>query len=162
MAQKRKFNSDFFKNDKFITLPIESQLLFFHIIFDMRDTGKVYNAKSICTMLHIPPTYLKRLVDTGFLIERREEDLFYFQVNNWEELLGKNDRNSYGNIKWKQAVLERDNYKCTKCGATEDLHAHHIKAFSVYPELRYEVENGITLCRTCHLKEHKGDWHNVE
>jgi len=33
--------------------------------------------------------------------------------------------------------------------------AHHLKLFSEFPELRFSVDNGIVLCRSCHLKVHK-------
>ena len=59
---------------------------------------------------------------------------------------------------WRNKVFERDNYTCQKCGArcgngkTIKFQAHHIKAFAQYPELRFEVSNGITLCYSCHRK----------
>jgi 5-methylcytosine-specific restriction endonuclease McrA len=57
---------------------------------------------------------------------------------------------------FRKAVLERDNYTCTVCGkmAEAGLCAHHIKSWSLYPELRNVVSNGITLCRKCHAKAH--------
>ena len=52
-------------------------------------------------------------------------------------------------------VFERDNFKCQVCGKVGgELNAHHIKEFSEYPELRFEVDNGITLCVNCHKKIH--------
>lgn len=66
----------------------------------------------------------------------------------------KKARNSWDYTKWKNAVLERDGNKCCLCGQEEDLHAHHKKGFDEYPELRFEVDNGITLCRQCHTKIH--------
>lgn len=54
---------------------------------------------------------------------------------------------------WRTLVFERDNYTCQVCGIRGDyLHADHIKPFAYYPELRYEVTNGRTLCVPCHKK----------
>lgn len=55
---------------------------------------------------------------------------------------------------WSALVRLRDG-KCTECGTIEDLHAHHIKSFKNNPELRYDVNNGVTLCGYCHRKWHK-------
>jgi transcription elongation factor Elf1 len=56
---------------------------------------------------------------------------------------------------WRKAVFERDKYTCQECGDTKSyLHPHHIKEFAIYKELRYEVNNGLTLCKTCHLRLH--------
>lgn len=58
---------------------------------------------------------------------------------------------------WKRAVLERDNFTCQKCGATgAGLAAHHNKSFKDNPELRIDLDNGITLCRNCHYEIHYG------
>jgi hypothetical protein len=60
---------------------------------------------------------------------------------------------------WRTAVFERDGYACTECGATSrkehgcvPLQAHHIKSFSEHPEIRFDVDNGQTLCLDCHKK----------
>lgn len=61
-------------------------------------------------------------------------------------------RTSQEFIQWRKTVLERDNYKCVLCGSNESLEVDHIKQFAYYPELRFEVSNGRTLCKTCHKK----------
>lgn len=57
---------------------------------------------------------------------------------------------------WRKAVFERDNFICQIClKRGEKLNAHHIKSFSKYPDSRYDVSNGITLCISCHRSIHK-------
>lgn len=56
---------------------------------------------------------------------------------------------------WRINVFERDKYICQMpdCDKTERyLNAHHIKRFIDYPELRFDIDNGITLCKRCHNK----------
>ena len=64
-------------------------------------------------------------------------------------------RTSADYLIWRQLVFQRDNYTCQKCKKTKGyLHAHHIKSFAKFKELRTELSNGITLCKQCHKKEH--------
>lgn len=57
---------------------------------------------------------------------------------------------------WRTAVYERDNYICQQCGIRGGtLHAHRVKLFRSHPELRFEISNGITLCKPCHNEFHK-------
>lgn len=52
---------------------------------------------------------------------------------------------------WRSKVFERDNWTCQTCGKRGVyLEPHHIKGWAKYPELRYEVENGVALCIECH------------
>lgn len=51
---------------------------------------------------------------------------------------------------WRKAVFVRDSFLCRECGAAGEIQAHHIKAFADFPELRFEVSNGQTLCVPCH------------
>ena len=52
---------------------------------------------------------------------------------------------------WREAVYKRDNWTCQNClKHTHDLEPHHIKGWAQYPELRYEISNGLTLCKECH------------
>ena len=54
---------------------------------------------------------------------------------------------------WREAVFKRDNFTCQDCGSYgEYITAHHIKSWKNYPELRFEVSNGRTLCEKCHEK----------
>jgi predicted restriction endonuclease len=62
----------------------------------------------------------------------------------------------YREREWASAVKKRDNYTCRKCGrdnlAGQDCHAHHIKPWDKFPELRFDIDNGLTLCAACHAK----------
>lgn len=55
---------------------------------------------------------------------------------------------------WRKAVFERDNYTCVWCKRKEEvsgkLNADHIKPFAYFPELRFAIDNGRTLCIDCH------------
>lgn len=57
---------------------------------------------------------------------------------------------------WRIKVFIRDNYTCQECGARNgngkriDLQAHHIKPYAIFPKLRFDINNGITLCLDCH------------
>ena len=56
---------------------------------------------------------------------------------------------------WARAVISRDKATCQRCGATDiELHAHHIESFADHPELRWDLNNGLTLCHRCHWLEH--------
>jgi len=63
---------------------------------------------------------------------------------------------------WRNAVLVRDSCTCQDCGSTENSHAHHIFPFFDFPEHRFEIWNGVTLCKPCHLKTHFGVKTNME
>lgn len=57
---------------------------------------------------------------------------------------------------WKYAVFSKDNFTCQKCKKRGgNLNAHHIKSFAKFPELRFAIDNGQTLCKKCHCELHK-------
>jgi hypothetical protein len=55
---------------------------------------------------------------------------------------------------WKEKLLKKCGGRCELCGKTQRLHAHHIKSFYDFPELKYEESNGKILCISCHMRHH--------
>lgn len=54
---------------------------------------------------------------------------------------------------WREAVFKRDDFTCKDCKTRGVyLEAHHIKPFALFPELRFAIDNGVTLCTPCHAK----------
>lgn len=60
---------------------------------------------------------------------------------------------------WKNAVRERDGNKCQLCGSTKTLVVHHIYSYNTHTQLRYALDNGITLCGSCHSSI---SWHEAD
>lgn len=62
------------------------------------------------------------------------------------------ERNSQAVRRWRSKVWKRDNYKCriadNNCNGK--IEAHHILSWRDFVELRYDVNNGITLCHAHH------------
>ena len=80
---------------------------------------------------------------------------------NWKGGVSKSDRGGLKYHWWRNSVKRRDNYICQMCGIDGKvpcphccikprLHSDHIKPWAKYPELRYELDNGRTLCEKCH------------
>ena len=61
---------------------------------------------------------------------------------------------------WRRAVCERAGWHCEVCGRYGDeqtLCGHHIKSQGAFPELRFDVGNGICVDVFCHNKIHTGE-----
>jgi hypothetical protein len=65
--------------------------------------------------------------------------------------INKKVRHSLEYKVWRTKIFERDDYTCVWCGSKGvELNADHIKSFALFPELRFEISNGRTLCVECH------------
>ena len=54
---------------------------------------------------------------------------------------------------WRAQVIRRDK-ACVVCGNTNRRQAHHILSGSYFPDDRFDIENGVTLCSKCHMNFH--------
>lgn len=71
-----------------------------------------------------------------------------------ERLIG---RATPENWEWRHNVYCRDSFICQICGTNMSgvFNAHHLYNWADYPELRYDINNGVTLCENCHTLFHK-------
>lgn len=70
------------------------------------------------------------------------------------------ERATYEYNTWRKRIFERDEYTCVKCGARSgsgsriELNAHHILNWRDNEDCRYDIDNGVTLCESCHQEFH--------
>jgi len=87
---------------------------------------------------------------------------------SWNDNLTNEERYShrtaYINDEWRNKVLNKDNYHCKCCNISnkksinkykEILNVHHLEGYHWCKELRFDINNGITLCPECHHKFHR-------
>lgn len=119
------------------------------------NTGKIF---SIERRTKISEWQTRRYEDVQERIkssERQKGD----KANNWKGGKTKESkllRSSMHFKLWREAVFKKDSWTCQQCGYKgKHLHPHHIKAFADFPELRFAIDNGVTLCASCHQEKHK-------
>lgn len=71
------------------------------------------------------------------------------------KVVGLQDRNNPEYKQWRKSVRDRDGWVCkiSNGDCLGKVVAHHILPWRDYPELRYNINNGITLCRFHHPKK---------
>lgn len=78
---------------------------------------------------------------------------------NWKgglDPVNQEQRNSEEYRVWRESVFARDEYACVLCNDRGcDLVAHHVLSWAEYPQHRFDVDNGITLCHCCHYSVHR-------
>ena len=100
----------------------------------------------------LPEEHRRKLAD--FWAVNREKHNHYVDGKGYERTGER--RAEMGRIEyrlWREAVFKRDDFTCQECGVRGcRLEADHIRPWVAFPELRYDQNNGRTLCRPCHLK----------
>lgn len=113
---------------------------------------------------HSSETIVKIIAKKTGMEYRRHKDSYLLKGrrgekhHNWKGGVSPERHRAMSSAKyksWKDTILKRDNYTCQICLVVGVfLHVDHIKKWSEYPELRYEVDNGRTLCVPCHYYVH--------
>lgn len=100
---------------------------------------------------------LKSKIDAFYdLKNARPAGEFHWNWNGGKTPANQRERSSGRYVEWRKQVFERDCFTCQICKKVGgELNAHHIKPWSTNQSLRFDVNNGITLCTECHKKVHK-------
>lgn len=120
-----------------------------------RTTGKKLKGKSIqCELQHLFNSHNKSII-VREKFRKAKLGKYKELANNWQGGVENNQRKiemSRDEYKaWRKSIFARDNYTCQICLIRGgNLEADHIKEWCNYPELRYELSNGRTLCKNCH------------
>ena len=73
-------------------------------------------------------------------------------IQYYGKMFRNNDKES---VDWAKQIKYRDNYVCQVCRHFEyRLNSHHINSWDIFIGLRYDLNNGITLCEKCHILFH--------
>lgn len=129
------------------------------------------NAQAIHTVIsekrkHIPGTFsgkshsLKTREQISATKKTRTTTIRGEKHHNWKGGVVSEHQKARGSlayVNWRDAVYARDNWTCQTCGIKckkGNIVAHHIQEFADVLDLRYDVSNGLTLCRACHVIHH--------
>jgi hypothetical protein len=82
---------------------------------------------------------------------RRGEN-HHLWIKDRSNLSRRDERNDQSYREWRRQVWLRDSFKCKIANpdCKGRIEAHHILSWREYPELRYDINNGITLCQAHH------------
>lgn len=88
-------------------------------------------------------------------IQQRSGENHYLWIEDRTKLKKSDTRNDSAYFEWRKNVWLRDNFKCKIANPDCEgkIEAHHILGWSEYVELRYEINNGITLCHAHHPRK---------
>lgn len=149
---KRSFVFNIDWRDVLMDYPAEVRYEVYDAIIEYAASGKLLDLKPLAKMAF---SFIKKEMDNNL------NRLHPSGKRHWNWKGGVTDishriRESSEYKQWRKSVFIKDKYTCQHCGKTGgNLNAHHIKPFSLYPDMRFDINNGITLCRECHIKIHK-------
>jgi len=91
---------------------------------------------------------IKGLCRTCYFIERKENCNRIYSLDQYKI--------------WRTSVFEKFNYTCCMCGKHGYMNAHHIYPKRDFPEKVFDINNGITLCSSCHEKTYGKEYEYID
>lgn len=153
--QMRKTNEDFLKE---VFELVGNEYTFLEEYRSTHEKIKVKHNKCGHEYETRPSNFLRgRRCPKCALDEISGKNHYLYNPNIPEELRAKHRRivGKENQDKWRRQVFTRDNYICKCCGNKGgELNAHHLDAYHWCVEKRFDVDNGVTLCYSCHEKFH--------
>jgi len=98
-----------------------------------------------------------RAQNNFYCSEECKENCSIFRQHKFPKGYIPSSNRPYVDPYWRKSVLERDNFECQICGSKENLNCHHIYPAVEYPILANDIDNGITLCESCHYQKAHSD-----
>ena len=174
MARSRNIKPGFFKNEDLAELSFETRLLFIGLWTVADREGRLEDRPKRIRVELFPydnvdvESMINDLENSGFLFRYRASNKDYLQINNfikhqnphYREVAseipppsGKEDKIVAKNITRTQRarILERDNYTCQHCGATEQLCIDHV--LPVSRGGTSDDDNLQALCMSCNTRK---------
>lgn len=99
---------------------------------------------------------LQGIEDAGLIRFSFPNDKPVYSLVDWGQFQPDEGRRTKEYKEWRDAVFQRDNYTCQRCGKRGGaLNAHHILRYRNNESHRTDIDNGITLCTECHKSVHR-------
>ena len=96
-----------------------------------------------------------RCVKCHGLAVRGENSPFWLPPEQRKVTESEQIRQSVEYAEWRIAVWSRDKNLCKVCNTRQKVMiAHHLDGFNIFPEKRFDVDNGVTLCDRHHIAFH--------
>jgi len=89
-------------------------------------------------------------------LKRSGENHYNYRSDLTDKDRAARKRTEIENLHWRYAIYRRDKSHCRICDTYKKIEAHHLYGYADYPELRYDIDNGICLCKT-----HHDEFHNL-
>lgn len=114
-------------------------------------------SKETIDKIHKASRGLKRSIETRLKMGKKRENHWHWKEDRTQlkTVIGSEEKRSSIYKNWRREVCNRDNWNCkiNNSDCNGRLEVHHILGFTEHPELRYIINNGITLCHFHHPRK---------